>query len=63
MICFRDRTFCAVSETCMHKQCSRNFNADQKARAEEWWKGCDGEPPIAMSAFTMCEHYPKEEVA
>lgn len=37
MICYQDRGWCELSDQCARKDCSRNFNTEHKAAAEQWW--------------------------
>ena len=53
MICFLDRTFCS-SPNCTGK-CGRQWTPELQARAKEWWKGLEGEPPVAFSNFCKDE--------
>lgn len=63
MICFLDRTFCSASDMCKETKCFRNFTSELKAESEEWWKDCEGSPPVAWSDFSdTCPAYnPKDE--
>ena len=63
MICYRDMTFC--SALCGTEDCTRNFTDDDRQKAEKWWEGCAGGPPIAFADFSDgCPHYtPAPEAA
>lgn len=64
MFCYADRTFCAGSEKCPHKECKRNFTEEHEGRANRWAKSAGlKSPPIALSNYQdKCEVYkPKEE--
>lgn len=49
MICFRDTTFC-ISPNCTNK-CGRKLTNEIQVAAKNWWRGCEGEPPIAVGYF------------
>jgi len=49
MLCYKDQTFC--SSDCTNKECFRFFGDEQKEGAAKWWRGLEGNPPIAFSDF------------
>ncbi len=49
MICYRDTTFC-VSPDCKD-ECGRKLTPEIQQAADDWWDGCKGEAPIAVSCF------------
>lgn len=56
MICYKDQTFC--SSDCIRDTCFRFWGDTQKAGAKKWWKGMEGEAPVAFSDFTdTCTAY------
>ena len=56
MICYKDMTFCLSD--CTNDECFRNYGPQQQAEAKQWWGDMEGEPPIAMSDFSVgCEWY------
>jgi hypothetical protein len=56
MLCYRDMTFCSAS--CANKECRRQFTAEDRLKAELWWRGCEGGPPVAFADFSAnCEAY------
>ena len=56
MMCFKDKSYCSVSDRCGFKDCDRNFNDEEQRRAKLWWgaQGMKGEPPVAFSSQTWC---------
>ena len=60
-MCFRDMTFCN-SLSCVTPWCARKLTPDVQAEARKWWAGMVGEPPVAVSDFTMtCPDYREVE--
>jgi len=56
MICYRDMTFC--SALCGTEDCPRQFTEEHRLKAEKWWEGCEGGPPVAFSDFSAtCPDY------
>jgi hypothetical protein len=48
MICFRDMTFCTFYNECAEgEECHRALTPEVRKRADDWWKDCGGEAPIA----------------
>ena len=62
MMCYRDMTFC--SGACQNNHCPRLWSDELQKRADEWWKGMDGDAPVAFSDFTdTCPDYIPTEKA
>jgi hypothetical protein len=54
MISYRDMTFCIAS--CTNRECPRQYNADVRREAYEWW-GNDNFP-VSLSDFSgNCDEY------
>lgn len=64
MICFRDRSYCSMSDQCAtsNEKCGRKFTEEDRIAAEKWWAGMEGEPPVAFMNLALdCGMYqPKE---
>jgi hypothetical protein len=60
-------TFCSASSVergcyrCVNNKCHRRLTKQVFEGAKEWWNSLEGEPPIAISDFSMtCGKYQEE---
>lgn len=54
MISYRDMTFCIAA--CANRSCPRQYNADVRREAYEWWG--DDNCPVSLSDFSKnCDDY------
>lgn len=59
-LCYRDMTFCDAP--CATLSCRRKFTDADAHKAERWWKGMRGGPPVAFSDMRAgCDDYTPQE--
>lgn len=62
MLCYRDMTFCSAN--CATTNCSRQFTDEDRIKSEIWWKGCEGDPPVAFADFSAgCERFVPQKLS
>mgnify|MGYP001821335655 CR=1 FL=1 len=54
-MCFRDMSFCTLSDECARaSECRRAYTPEVKAAAAKWWGEGFGPVPVLLMAFTHC---------
>jgi len=48
MICYKDKTFCNLSNCKDWNGCHRAFTEEEKVKAQKWWG--DGDTPVCFFA-------------
>jgi hypothetical protein len=55
-LCFRDRSYCTMSDFCATEPCDRKVTPEVRAEAVKWWGGEDA-PFSLMDLSNMCGSY------